>query len=983
MESQPHSKQVEPKNPVNDSVYPMVNEPSHILKKVFGYDEFRPLQAEIIDNVLKRHDTLVILPTGGGKSLCYQIPALIFSGLTIVVSPLISLMKDQVEQLVQVGASASALNSSLPDGQFRRNVQAVKDGTVKLLYIAPEALLRPNILALLSSLRVDCLCIDEAHCISEWGHDFRPEYRQIVEVRGRFPNAVCIALTATATPRVREDIKDSLGFRDFTEFVGSFNRDNLFIRVVHKIDPLSQTISFIEEFPGRSGIIYCFSRRQVDELSDALHARGYPALPYHAGMSDADRNENQERFIRDDVRIMVATIAFGMGIDKPNVRFVLHYTLPRNLEGYYQQIGRAGRDGLPAHCLLLFGYADIPKIRHFIEQKSGHEQRVAHIQLNALLGFIETEQCRRKPLLNYFGEDFYQENCGACDNCQIDEKELSDITIAAQQFLSCVKRSGERFGAGHIIDILRGSKAKKVLQFGHHTLSTYGIGKEHSRMAWFYLSRQFIQKGLLRQDMEFGGLRLTSKAWKVLKGAEKVIGRLAEQRIEKETQEEREYDKTLFEILRNERKRLADSADIPPYVVFPDRTLIEMATFYPQSETRLVDIHGVGSTKLRTYGPFFLDKIREYCHIRGIQESIKQFRKPPASIPTSIGGKRHVMVADLFNSGESVASLTERFNVKRDTILNHLYTCVQEGYDLIASDQFVSLSTVSHERRTLILNLFEDIGHERLRPVFDALNGEVEYEELKILRLHHVTRKGFSRFDAGLKGRLSGTRDIICLANSRKFAGRCIAGKAVNGDCIGEWIRPVSDHKTMELSIKEICFKDGNAPRLLDVVTVPLSRHVPFSYQTENYLVDQGLWLKKRTFPIADLPILCDPVDALWPSGHSSASGLNDRIPESIAREQIRNSLLFVRPEQALISVEEGPNLLNRLRASFHFAGEQYRLPITDPNVESGYLDQPIGHYPLPAEGIYFTVSIGEPYEGYCYKLVAGIVGLPNEGKDQ
>jgi ATP-dependent DNA helicase RecQ len=957
-----------------------VNTSKHILKKVFGYDTFRPLQADIIDNVLKKHDTLVIMPTGGGKSLCYQIPALIFPGLTIVVSPLISLMKDQVEQLVQAGAPAAFLNSSLTTEQFRRNVRAVKEGAIKLLYMAPEALLRPNMLTLLSSLKVDCLTIDEAHCISEWGHDFRPEYRQIAEGRGRFPDAVCMALTATATPRVREDIKATLGFRSSDEFVGSFNRENLFIRVVHKQDPFAQTVEFIEEFLDQSGIIYCFSRRQVDDLAEALDNGGYSVRPYHAGMSDADRNKNQERFIRDDVQIMVATIAFGMGIDKPNVRFVVHYDLPKNMESYYQEIGRAGRDGLPAHCLLLFSYADIQKVKHFIDKKPDHEQRIANIHLNAFLGFIETEECRRIPLLNYFGEACTRKNCRACDNCLTDEKDLTDITIAAQKFLSCVKRTGERFGAGHIIDVLRGSQAKKVLKFGHQQLSTYGIGEEHSKKEWFHLSRQFIRKRLLVQDMEFGGLALTEKAWKVMRGAEKVMGRFEERRVDQEVQEERAYDRPLFDILRKERKRLADRSGVPPYVIFPDRTLMEMATFFPQSEMRLIDIHGVGTAKQKTYGPLFLNIIREYCATHGIQEFDRGRGKRPAQPPVSTGRKRHHIIGEVFNAGETVGSIMERFNIKRDTVLGHLYTCFQEGNPIVESDAFLSLSSVPPDKQEYILNRFDDLGIDRLKPVFDALDGEVDYEELKILRLHYVSRKGFSEtIPESIHVRQPLTKEIICLANSRKYSGRCIAGKEITGGRIGKWIRPVGHNETGELSVKEICYKDGNAPRPLDVMVVPLSRHTPVSYQTENYLVDEEIWLKKRSFPAADLPGLCDPVDSLWLNGYSSGSGLNDRVPEAITREQIRTSLLFIRPEQAMIAVEEGPNLLKRLRARFLFAGEEYCLPVTDPEVENRYLGEPIGRYPLSTDDLYFTISIGEPYEGYCYKLVAGIVGLLGE----
>ena len=949
--------------------------PEHILKNVFGYDTFRPLQAEIIRNVLTGHDTLVIMPTGGGKSLCYQVPALLFPGLTIVVSPLISLMKDQVEQLVQAGAPAACLNSSLTTGEFRRNVKAVKDGAVKLLYMAPEALLRTSTLALLSSLRVDCLVIDEAHCISEWGHDFRPEYRQIADVRGRFPDAVCMALTATATLRVRKDIKISLGFRDANEFVGSFNRPNLFLRVDHKIDPFAQTVKFIDEFLEQSGIIYCFSRRQVDDLSQSLGNRGCSVRPYHAGLSDDERNKNQELFIRDDVQIMVATIAFGMGIDKPNVRFVVHYDLPKNLESYYQEIGRAGRDGLSAHCLLLFSYADIVKVKHFINRKSNHEQRIANIQLNALVGFIETEECRRKPLLDYFGETYTKNNCGACDNCLTEEKDLTDITIAAQKFLSCVKRTGERFGAGHIIDVLRGSKAGKVIRLGHQKLSTYGIGQEHSKKEWFYLSRQFIRKRLLTQDMEFGGLTLTEKARKVMRGQEKVMGRLVEQRVDMESKEEREHDRALFDILRKERKRLADRANVPPYVIFPDRTLIEMAAFFPQSEARLLDIHGVGSAKLATYGPPFLDKIREYCNARGIQESFKGPQKSPDPVPFSIGKKRHMVVGDLFNSGKSVDHLMKELSVKRTTILNHLHTCIREGYALIESDEFLSLSSLSPHMKEAVLDRFEELGSHRLKPVLDAFEGKVDYEALQILRLHYLTRKDFSAKAVVTRDTMVGAKEIICLANSRKYSGRCIAGKELIDGRIGEWVRPIGNSETGELSLKEICYRDGNVPQLLDVVAVPLARHTPHSYQTENYHLDKGVWVGRHSFPPADLTKLCDPVDSLWRNGYSSGSGLNDRIPEKIAQEQIRSSLLFIRPQWARVVVEEGANLLQRLRAEFHFAGQEYRLPVTDPEVENRYLGKPVGCYPLSDKYLYFTVSIGEPYEGYCYKLVAGIIG--------
>ena len=639
----------------------MAGKSKQILKTVFGYDDFRPLQAEIIANLLRKNDTLVIMPTGGGKSLCYQIPALIFSGLTIVVSPLISLMKDQVEQLVQIGVPATVLNSSLTLEQYRRNVEKVKQGVIRLLYMAPEALLRPNMLTMLSSLEVDCLTIDEAHCISEWGHDFRPEYRQLVTVRDRFVNAVCIALTATATPRVRQDIKTSLGFEDSDEFVGSFDRKNLFIQVISKHNPFEQTVEFIKGFPEQSGIIYCFSRRQVDDLYEALKSKGFSVRPYHAGLSKRDRTRNQDLFIKDDVQIMVATIAFGMGIDKPNVRFVVHYDLPKNIESYYQEIGRAGRDGLPAHCLLLFSYGDIQKTKYFINKKEEHEQRIANIHLNALLGFIETERCRRIPLLDYFGEKYSREDCGMCDNCLTEKEDLKDITIAAQKFLSCAKRTEERFGAGHIIDVLRGSEAKKVLRFGHQHLSTYGIGRDFSKKQWFHLSRQFVRKGLLVQDMEFGSLKLTDKAWKVLRGEEKVLGRMEEEGVYRTSEEDdhKDYDHALFEILRKERKQLADKSKVPPYVIFSDKTLIEMATFFPQSKQSMLDIHGVGAIKHDKYGTVFLDIIQEYCKTHQIEECAKLAMGKPLGATASTGKKRHVVIGEAFSSGRPVSEIPD------------------------------------------------------------------------------------------------------------------------------------------------------------------------------------------------------------------------------------------------------------------------------------------------------------------------------------
>ncbi len=719
----------------------MLNQAKTILEQTFGYRQFRPLQQEIIANVLKKNDTLVIMPTGGGKSLCYQIPALIFGGMTLVVSPLISLMKDQVEQLVALGVDAVFLNSSLSFEDYQRNVARIRRNKIKLLYLAPESLLSGKILTLLSSLKIDCITIDEAHCISEWGHDFRPEYRRLITVRGKFPEAVCIALTATATPRVQEDIKANLKLDNSNQFIASFNRENLFLQIVPKDNPLLQTIEFLAQRPKQSGIIYCFSRRQVDELTDALAEEGFSVKPYHAGMTDRERKRSQELFIKDDVQIIVATIAFGMGINKPNVRFVIHFDLPKNIESYYQQIGRAGRDGLPAHCLLLFSYGDIQKIKYFIDQKEEKEQRIAQMHLSALVSFAETIVCRRKPLLNYFGERYTIDNCRMCDNCLAGKKPLQNITIAAQKFLSCVVRTGELFGAHHIIDVLRGSQGQKVLKFQHQNLSTYGIGKEFSKRQWLHLSRQFIQNGFLEQDTKTGSLRISEKAKSVLQSGEKVFGHLVEEKADfrKTPKSEQEYDHSLFDLLRKKRKEMADSANLPPYVIFPDKALIEISVYYPQSEENFLQIYGVGRAKFSKYGGEFLTLIREYCEANRIAEVGRHQRKSLKN-RTKTGQKpRHTVIGEMFNTGISIRKITANFNIKETTVLDNLYKFIQDGRSLNRADEFKSLSSLSPTQQTEVLLNFTKLGVEYLKPVFDEMDGQISYDELRILRLFYLS----------------------------------------------------------------------------------------------------------------------------------------------------------------------------------------------------------------------------------------------------
>jgi ATP-dependent DNA helicase RecQ len=720
----------------------MIKKAQAVLRSVFGYDDFISLQRDIIENVLQKNDSLVLMPTGGGKSLCYQIPALVFEGLTIVVSPLISLMKDQTSQLKEAGAPAVFLNSSLSSEAYRRNMADIRKGAVKLLYVAPETLLKSGMSEFLTSIRVDLLAIDEAHCISMWGHDFRPEYRQIADFRRQLPEAACIALTATATPRVRADIKSSLGIHDAGEYVASFNRKNLLLRVVEKNNALRQAIAFLKRFPGESGIVYCYTRKQVESLCESLVAAGFSARPYHAGLNEADRNRHQDLFINDDVRIIVATIAFGMGIDKSNVRFVVHYDMPKSIDNYYQEIGRAGRDGMPAECLLLFSYGDIHKIRYHTVSLPESEKRVANIQLQALLRLMEADGCRRKPLLDYFGETFPDTECGMCDNCLSEKRERVDLTVAAQKFLSCIKRTGEIFGATHIIDVLRGSTARKVLQARHDTLSTYGIGKEYSRHQWLALCRQFLHQDLISQDMEYGGLRLTPKAWEVFRGELKVQGLIPEDRSQempeqiKKTIDTGPVDTELFNRLRLERKTLADAAGLPPYVVFSDKTLSQMASLFPQTEESLLGLHGVGEVKLEKYGQSFLDIICRYCREHQIEDRVPVSvvkSEPKAKAPAQ--PKRFMVIGDAVNDGRTMDSLMEEYDIKRETILAHLYSYVQAGYALDARP-VLTMSLLSRELRDEVIGRFRELGTDRLKPVFETLGGRVEYSELRVLALY-------------------------------------------------------------------------------------------------------------------------------------------------------------------------------------------------------------------------------------------------------
>jgi ATP-dependent DNA helicase RecQ len=602
--------------------------PQAILHDVFGYTAFRGAQQAIVEHVAAGGDALVLMPTGGGKSLCYQIPALLRDGVGIIVSPLIALMQDQVDALKQLGVEAAFLNSSL-DAEAARDVTSrLIRGEIDLLYVAPERLLMSGFLSLLDQVQehtgLALFAIDEAHCVSQWGHDFRPEYRQLTILHERYPSVPRIALTATADAPTRAEIVERLGLQEAQQFVSSFDRPNIKYRVAQKANARQQLEAFLEsEHPNDAGIVYCLSRRKVEETAEWLKSRGWDALPYHAGLDVATRNANQTRFLREEGVIMVATVAFGMGIDKPNVRFVAHLDLPKSMEGYYQETGRAGRDGLQANAWMVYGLGDVVSMRQMLDSGDAPEERkrVERQKLDALLGFCESTACRHQTILRYFGEE-HPGDCGQCDNC-LEPVETWDGTQAAQMALSCVYRTGQRFGVAHLIDVLLGKQSDKIFQFRHETLSTYGIGQGLTQAQWGSVYRQLVASGFLESDMEgYGGLRLTAAARPVLKGEQPVwLRQDAEPARRRSSKAERisrvkeafagANDDPLWQALKTKRLELAREQGVPPYVIFHDSTLLEILNQRPQTLDAMGRISGIGQAKLAKYGDEFLQVLED------------------------------------------------------------------------------------------------------------------------------------------------------------------------------------------------------------------------------------------------------------------------------------------------------------------------------------------------------------------------------------
>ncbi len=716
---------------------------SPLLKRYFGYSTFRPLQKEIMEATMAGKDVVAILPTGAGKSLTFQLPALAEDGLTLVVSPLIALMKDQVDSLTASGIPATFLNSSLSPTEARDRSNSLSAGEYKLLYAAPERVMTPDFINDLKRWNIKRIAVDEAHCISEWGHDFRPEYRQLAQLRKHLPDVPFLALTATATTKVRDDIARQLQLREPKLFLASFNRPNLSYSILPKNKAPRQVFEFVHSRRKESGIIYVQSRKSAEAMAATLAAEGIKAIPYHAGLSPEQRAANQDAFIRDEARIVCATVAFGMGINKPNVRYVIHADLPKNIEGYYQETGRAGRDGLPSECVLLFSRGDLIRNLRFLEGATDEKaSALAADQMRKMADFAEDSTCRRASLLNYFGEKWPDENCGSCDIC-LNPRETYEATLQAQKLLSCIIRikqhSGFSTGINHIAQVLTGANTQKIREWGHDKLSTYGIGSEVSREDWAGIARQLIQLNLIAASPDnYQTLSVTTKGNESLKSREKIIlNRLptsAGGGANLSRAGNIPCDEDLFNQLRTLRKALADEKAVPPYVIFGDASLKHMARRYPQTKADFLNVPGVGEQKLDSYGQAFMEEIATYL-TRHEAKTFAPIATPAAPRMKTEGGLQGTALETLaqFKSGKSFAEIASARDLATSTIATHIAAAI--SHRAITPDPRLFFSAEDEKRIDAAVAASED-GIARLAPIHATLNGEISYETLKLYQAY-------------------------------------------------------------------------------------------------------------------------------------------------------------------------------------------------------------------------------------------------------
>ena len=973
-----------------------------ILRTYFGYVSFREHQKEIIHHIAEGGDAFVLMPTGSGKSLCYQIPGMLRNGVGVVVSPLIALMQDQTDALRQMDIRADYLNSSLNLEQIRETEQRVLRGQTDLLYVAPERLMTTAFQRFLKHIPIALFAIDEAHCISQWGHDFRPEYLQLALLIEEFPGVPRIALTATADPMTRKEILQKLRLMHARQFVSSFDRPNICYRVEPRQGGLKQLIIYLRtEHEGNSGLIYCLTRKMTERVAAQLAQLGFNALPYHAGLSQEMRADHQRRFLREEKVIVVATVAFGMGIDKPDVRFVVHLGMPKTMEAYYQETGRAGRDGQPSEALMLYNLADVVMMRKIMAESGGDDQfkQIQRQKSDAMLGYCESTRCRRQVLLGYFGEEL-KNACGNCDVCQ-GKVETYNGTVAAQKALSCVYRTGQRFGAAHLSNVLIGNANEKIRRCRHDCVSTFGVGKEFSYKEWMSVYRQLVAAGLIGTDSnKMGGFYLAPPSRSVLKGEQTVllrkdpspapmdyrlIKKIPKTKVRKLTFDEPVLA-ALWEKLRMLRMEFATEANVPPYVVFHDTTLSEMVINLPISLEEMGELHGIGAKKLERYGDKFLTVISEYMLEHDLTPPERHGKKeaPPepdrepessdnlaAPLPATV-----LETFRLLQEGKTPEAIAADRELKVSTIYGHLADLIERG--LLSADEVITLERNEVREIEDALRALPEDQQNALKPVFDQFNGKYNYAFIRCIRsglwaAADVTSQPDARPRTSYFEPAGSRTKLICLAVSRKYAKYCVAGKELSGNRIGNWIRPVSGLETGELAIEHILLPNEKLPVLLDIVSVPLDKHTPVTYQAENHSINQnGSWFKNGVFALSELPRLCDATDSLWINEFNSAGGINDRMPQQTAETELSSSLLFIRPEGLRIIVIENA-LRKKIRAEFTFNHIPYRLPVTDPAIDSIYLKKSPGVYAVTEE-TYCTLSISEPFQGYCYKLVAGII---------